>query len=77
VALSKVEVFNESLNAYDWKEYIDDKKEGVLIETRVNSSGLNCVRGTGVLEYDLEDVVAVVGNNTKYRKVYDKNYDVG
>lgn len=30
-------MFDRSLNAADWKEYINDKTDGVLVETRTNA----------------------------------------
>jgi hypothetical protein len=61
----------------DWKEYINDQKEGALIETRVNASGINCVRGTGIVNYNVVDIFRVIGDSAVYRKKYDKMYDCG
>lgn len=43
--------FNDIYHSKDWKKYHSDKKEGILIETRADDDGINCVKSTGVVNY--------------------------
>lgn len=75
--MEKMKYFDESIDNKDWKEYVNDKKEGVLIETRVSPAGLNCVKGSGVVDFPINDVFTVIGDSKTYRRKFDKVYDCG
>lgn len=75
IARDKMELFMDSINHPDWKEYVDDTKEKVLIETRTSAAGLSCVKGSGIAPYPIDQCFTVIGDSENYRRKYDKNYD--
>lgn len=74
-ALKKMAQFDEVLRMDNWKEYVNDKKEGVIIETRVNSKGYNCVKAYGFHDYPIDDVFKLINEGAQYRVMYDKTFD--
>ena len=71
----KMNYFDESISNPDWKEYVNDKKEGALIETRLSAAGLNCVKGSGIAPFPIDDVFQVIGDSQNFRRKYDKVYE--
>ena len=55
---------------------IDDKKEEITIYTKTSESGLNCVKGSGIVQYNANDIFKVIGDDS-YRKEYDPTFDQG
>jgi hypothetical protein len=72
--LQKFAMFDEYLEAPDWKEMINDKKKGVVIMTKVSASGLNGLKASGILEFPIEEVFNMIGNPAN-RKLYDSNFE--
>ncbi len=75
-AKTKMGQYEEFMNADDWKDMINDRKQGVLIQTRTSPSGGNSVKATGILDFPIDVIFATIGD-TKYRTEYDSNYDIG
>lgn len=62
-----MQLFEDVCVADDWKEYVNDKKEGLLIETRVNHLGMMCVKANAVLDYSVDIVYELLCEGEKYR----------
>eukprot|EP00350_Pseudokeronopsis_sp_OXSARD2_P002030 CAMPEP_0170554910 /NCGR_PEP_ID=MMETSP0211-20121228/12787_1 /TAXON_ID=311385 /ORGANISM="Pseudokeronopsis sp., Strain OXSARD2" /LENGTH=204 /DNA_ID=CAMNT_0010864349 /DNA_START=1642 /DNA_END=2256 /DNA_ORIENTATION=+ len=76
LALSKLEQYEEGVLYEDWTDLVNDRKMGVIIQSRTSPSGGNSIKATGTLDYPAEDIFKVIGNSA-YRQIYDKNYDQG
>jgi hypothetical protein len=76
LAQSKMSQYEEFMNADDWKDMINDRKQGVLIQTRISPTGGNSVKATGILVFPIDLIFSTIGDS-KYRTEYDSNYDVG
>ena len=74
VAVQKMYYFGEIMAKNDWTEYLLDKKEGLLVEVR-DDEKLNCLRSSCIIEYSVDDIFQVLGNQRMYRKWFDKNID--
>lgn len=61
-----MEEYEASLSSKDWKESVNDKKEGLIISLRTNSDGLSCVKATGIVDFPILDIYKTLGD-TKYR----------
>ena len=57
-------------NSKGWNLVVDDKKDNVIIHQKTGSTGLTCIKAEGTLEYDLETIFKVIGNDA-YRYIYD------
>ena len=74
IAIQRLTDFSDYAEAKDWKEMINDKKQGVLISTREGPSKCNSVKATGVLNYTPIEIFRTL-TDSKYRSLYDSNYD--
>lgn len=58
--------YEEIMNAEDWKDMINDRKQGVLIQTRVSATGGNSVKATGIIDSPIDIIFETIGDS-KYR----------
>ena len=50
-AIAKMKDVDAMFNHPDWKVLVDDKKEGLMVWSKTSSSGLNCLKASGVIEF--------------------------
>jgi hypothetical protein len=76
LALSKLDNLEKALNSSGWGTLVDDKKEGVIISSKIGETGLTCIKAEGIVEYDALSLFKVIGDDS-YRKLYDATFDQG
>jgi hypothetical protein len=74
LALSKLDNLEKMLDSSGWGTLVDDKKEGVVISSKIGDSGLTAIKSEGVIEFTPIEIFKVIGNSD-YRKVYDATFD--
>jgi hypothetical protein len=66
----------EKLNHPDWKEQVNDKKEGIIIWQRTTPEGLKAMKAVANVNRPASIILKVIGDD-RYRRDYDVVFDGG
>ena len=54
LAVSKLEQYEEGVLQEDWTDLVNDRKMGVVIQSRTSPTGGNSIKAFGTLDYPVE-----------------------
>ena len=75
-ASNSVKEFERRMNLTDWKQALEDKKEGLLIWQRESDEGRNAMKATGIIDFSPDQIMRILGDpNPQWRKDYDAMFD--
>ena len=68
--------YERRMNLTDWKQVIDDKKEGLVIWQRESDEGRNAMKASAIIDYSPDEIMKILGDaNPQWRKDYDPMFD--